>query len=389
MCTLRHISNEGTCTAGRIYGGRPIKDYNADYMRQESSKLSPKSSMRSSLSDFTDTTVSTWNQRHQPPTAEYPSVLSDRLKIDRIERINTFQRRLDYDTSNLNPRDPGPSFLDNNYRTERQIYMESLSDQLTKVLSTGAGSSHINGSLADSGIQTDNTSTSVPQIYVADASNTTQVVFAPKILKDAAVDTRNENNLQDIPFIDDEDEEKSKRRPPLNEKHKSMSNIPERIEEISSKEQSNERLSSSYNRAKSPTFVERFKKFFSDIGFVRASDTAINTNSNTFPKTLQDSYRQTHARSESPIRTEARESSTLPKDMRFRKAKSSQTVFIKHSSPANKDHVSVVQINGNEKDNDSSSETFIKEVVYIKSIESNVYPSKETGSTIIVVPPPD
>ncbi|XP_026483870.1 phosphatidylinositol 4-phosphate 5-kinase type-1 gamma isoform X6 [Vanessa tameamea] len=373
-------------TGGKVIG-RPIKDYNPDYLRQV--HLSPRSSVRSSLSDFTDTTISTWNQRNQLPT-EYPSVLSDRHKtLDRLP----FQRRIDFDTSNLNPREPGTSYADNVYRSSIQDRMESLSDQLTKVLSTGAGSSHINGSLADSGIQTDNASTSVPQIYVADAQTYTPGV---KILKDAAVDTRNEKNLQDIPFIDDDDEEKSWRRRSNLEKHKSMSNIPERIDEVSSKEHSNERLSNSLNRAKSPTFVEKFKKFFMDIGFVK-SDSAPNTQvSNTLPKSLNSSYR---TRSATPTTSETREASTLPKDMRFRKVRSTQTVYIKPESPlrirsnddiVRKEHVSVVQLNGDEHINDSKSESFIKEVVFVKSLENAaIYSGKDSGSTIIIVPPAD
>lgn len=268
--------------------------------------------------------------------------------------------------------------------------MESLSDQLTKVLSAGAGSSHINGSLADSGIQTDNNSTSVPQIYVAD----TTPVYTPT-KKDAAVGTRNKNNLQDIPFIDDEDDEaKFNRKKLLNEKHKSMSNIPERIEEVSSKEQSNERLSSSYNRARSPTFVERFKKFFADIGLVRSSDTDVNKDVNTLPKSLHGSYREAHSHSESPLRIDSRDASTLPKDMRFRKVQSSQTVYIRPDSPSvqsqTNQHVSVVQVNGDEKISDSSSEKIVKDVVYVKSLEhAKIYAGKDSGSTIIVVPPGD
>ncbi|CAG9794459.1 unnamed protein product [Diatraea saccharalis] len=384
-------------TPGRIYVGRPIKDYNPDYMRQIS-RLSPRSSLRSSMSDFTDTTISTWNQRHNQAATEYPSVLSDRLKILDRDRINTLQRRIDFDTSNLPG--PGTSYADNVYRTSIQERMESLSDQLTKVLSTGAGSSHINGSLADSGIQTDNTSTSVPQIYV---ESQTPVV---KFVKDAAVDTRNENNLQDIPFIDDEDEENklTKRRLHGLEKHKSMSNIPERIDEVSSLEQSNERLSNSFNRAKSPTFVEKFKKFFIDIGLVKTvsapntenTTTPPKTISNTLPKSLNSSYR---TRSVSPKPLETRESSTLPKDMRFRKVRSTQTVYIKQESPLllkrnqevqTNEHVSVVQLNGNEFIKDSESERIVKEVVYVKSIEkAEIYTGKDSGSTIIVIPPAD
>ncbi|XP_072937362.1 uncharacterized protein PIP5K59B isoform X2 [Epargyreus clarus] len=374
-------------TSGPKFVGRPIKDYNPDLLRQ---KFSPRSSLRSSMSDFTDTTISTWNQKHQIQT-EYPSVLSDRLKIIDRDRIGTFQRRIDFDI-------PGPSYADNVYRSSVQSRMESLSDQLTKVLSTGAGSSHINGSLADSGIQTDNTSTSVPQIFVAEA----QTTYAPvKILKDAAVDTRNENNLQDIPFIDDDDEEKPwKRRSNILEKHKSMSNIPERIDEVSSKEHSNERLSSSFNRAKSPTFVEKFKKFFIDIGLVKDSPVETDTGSrdaNTLPKSLNSSYR---TRSVTPtINLEARDASTLPKDMRFRKVRSTQTVYIKQESPVpsridkeiqTKEHVSVVQLNGDEHIRDSESERFIKEVVYVKTLEkAEIYTGPDSGSTIIVVPPAD
>ncbi|CAH1642995.1 unnamed protein product [Spodoptera littoralis] len=373
-------------TPGRIYIGRPIKDYNPDFLRQ--SRLSPRSSVRSSMSDFTDTTISTWNQRHpsiQPPT-EYPSVLSDRLKMDR-DRLVTFPRRIEFDTSNIS-REPGTSYGNNVYRTSIQDRMESLSDQLTKVLSTGAGSSHINGSLADSGIQTDNTSTSVPQIYVEAHTN-----FPKK--KDAAVDTRNENNLQDIPFIDDEDDEsKWKRRSNILEKHKSTSNIPERIDEVSSKEQSNERLTNSLNRAKSPTFVEKFKKFFVDIGLVKTDSTLAAENSNTLPKSLGSSYRKSATPS-----LEARETATLPKDMRFRKVRSTQTVYIKPESPIMSDkniqiskHVSVVQLNGDEHMSvkEKESETFIKEVVYVRSIEkAEIYSGKDSGSTIIIVPPAD
>ncbi|XP_052753947.1 phosphatidylinositol 4-phosphate 5-kinase type-1 alpha-like isoform X6 [Galleria mellonella] len=374
--------------AGRMYIGRPIMDYNPDLMRM-SSRLSPKSSRRSSLSDFTDTTISTWNQRHNQAPAEYPSVLSDRLKtMDR-----TFPRRIDFDTSNLTARDPATSYGDNVYRTTLQDRVESLSDQLTKVLSTGAGSSHINGSLADSGIQTDNTSTSVPQIYV-------EQPYTPvggKIYKDAAVDTRNKNNLQDIPFIDDDDDfsKSPRRRGLVLEKHKSMSNIPERIDEVSSKEHSNERLTNSFNRAKSPTFVEKFKKFFVDIGLVK-TESAPNTEVSTLPKNLNSSYR---TRSATPTQLESRDASTLPKDMRFRKVRSTQTVYIKQESPLlkrdqdvqTKDHVSVVQLNGDEHIKDSdASERFIKEIVYIKSIEqAEVYTGKDSGSTIIVIPPAD
>lgn len=372
---------EDVDTPGRIYIGRPIKDYNPDLLRQ--SRLSPRSSIRSSMSDFTDTTISTWNQRHpsiQPPT-EYPSVLSDRLKID---RDRTFPRRIEFDTSNLT-RDPGPSYSNNVYRASIQDRMDTLSDQLTKVLSTGAGSSHINGSLADSGIQTDNTSTSVPQIYVEATTN-----FPKK--KDAAVDTRNENNLQDIPFIDDEDEDaKWKRRSNILEKHKSTSNIPARIDEI--KEDSNERLTNSLNRAKSPTFVEKFKKFFVDIGLVKTDSTLAPETSNTLPKSLSSSYRKSGTPS-----LETRETATLPKDMRFRKVRSTQTVYIKQESPVMKEksvqlseHVSVVQLNGDEHIQDSQPrEQFIKEVVYIRSIEkAEIYSGKDSGSTIIVVPPAD
>lgn len=339
------------------------------------------------MSDFTDTTISTWNQRHpsiQQPT-EYPSVLSDRLKIIDRDRLGTFPRRIEFDTSNVN-RDPCTSYANNVYRASIQDRMESLSDQLTKVLSTGAGSSHINGSLADSGIQTDNTSTSVPQIYVEAHTN-----FPKK--KDAAVDTRNENNLQDIPFIDDEDEDtRWKRRSNILEKHKSTSNIPERIEEVSSKEHSNERLTNSLNRAKSPTFVEKFKKFFADIGLVKTESTLNTEAANTLPKSLNSSYR----RSATPT-LEARETSTLPKDMRFRKVRSTQTVYIRPESPITKEtgvtikeHVSVVQLNGDEHIKDSESEEFVKEVVYVRSIEkAEIYSGKDSGSTIIIVPPAD
>ncbi|XP_075988259.1 phosphatidylinositol 4-phosphate 5-kinase 59B isoform X2 [Anticarsia gemmatalis] len=373
-------------TPGRNYIGRPIKDYNPDLLRQ--SRLSPRSSLRSSMSDFTDTTISTWNQRHPQLPTEYPSVLSDRLKIIDRDRLGTYPRRIEFDTSNI-PRDPSTSYANNVYRSSMQDRMESLSDQLTKVLSTGAGSSHINGSLADSGIQTDNTSTSVPQIYVEAHTN------VPK-KKDAAVDTRNENNLQDIPFIDDEDEDgRWKRRSNILEKHKSTSNIPERIDEVSSKEHSHERLSNSLNRAKSPTFVEKFKKFFADIGLVKTESTMNTTtaeNANTLPKSLNSSYR----RSATPT-LEARETSTLPKDMRFRKVRSTQTVYIRQESPIMldravqaKEHVSVVQLNGNEYIQDSESERFIKDVVYVKSIEkAEVISSKNSGSTIIIVPPAD
>lgn len=345
------------------------------------------------MSDFTDTTISTWNQRHPQAATEYPSVLSDRLKILDRDRINTFQRRIDFDTSNLPIREPGTSYADNVYRTSIQDRMESLSDQLTKVLSTGAGSSHINGSLADSGIQTDNTSTSVPQIYIETQTHT------PKY-RDAAVDTRNENNLQEIPFIDEDDDDSKyfRKRGIIMEKHKSMSNIPERIDEVSSKEQSNERLSSSFNRAKSPTFVEKFKKFFADIGLVKSESTPnTETNANTLPKSLNSSYR---TRSASPAQIEPREASTLPKDMRFRKVRSTQTVYIKQESPLllkkdqevqTKEHVSVVQLNGDEHIRDAESEErFVKEVVYIKSIEkAEIYSGKDSGSTIIVIPPAD
>ncbi|XP_063370817.1 uncharacterized protein LOC134659129 isoform X11 [Cydia amplana] len=366
-------------TPGRKYN-KPIKDYNPELMKD---RLSPRSSLRSSLSDFTDTTISTWNQRHPQIPTEYPSVLSDRLK--NLDRDRFFQRRIDFDTSNLNPRDPGPSYLDNVYRATVQDRMDSLSAQLTKVLSTGAGSSHINGSLADSGIQTDNTSTSVPQIYIE-----TQVPGSPvKILKDAAVDTRNENNLQDIPFIDD-DEDLSKRRFVI-EKHKSMSNIPENLED----ETVVERLSNSYNRSKSPSFIEKFKKFFTDIGLVKADGADITTetsNPNTLPKSLNSSYR---TRSVTPTRSlEPREASTLPKDMRFRKVRSTQTVYIRQESPVSikKDaeqqtHVSVVKLNGNESE---ENEKVIRDVVYIKSIEkAEIYSTNDSGSTIIVVPPAD
>ncbi|CAH2229338.1 jg17087 [Pararge aegeria aegeria] len=379
-------------TGGKIIG-RPIRDYNPDYLRQ--ARMSPRSSLRSSMSDFTDTTISTWNQRHPQIPTEYPSVLSDRVKnIDR-DRL-PFQRRIDFDSSNLAA--PGTSYADNVYRPSVHDRMETLSDQLTKVLSTGAGSSHINGSLADSGIQTDNTSTSVPQIYISDAQTYTPVV---KILKDAAVDTRNDNNLQDIPFIDDDDDEKSWKRRTNLEKHKSMSNIPERIDEVSSREHSNERLSSSLNRAKSPTFVEKFKKFFMDIGLVK-SDSAPDTNTNarevnTLPKSMTSSYR---TRSVTPTASENREASTLPKDMRFRKVRSTQTVYIKPESPVRirsaneielKPHVSVVQLNGDEHNiKDSDSEKFIKEVVYVKSLENAaIYQGTDSGSTIIFVPPAD
>lgn len=385
--------NIGHLLSGRMYIGRPIMDYNPDVMRM--SRFSPRSSRRSSLSDFTDTTISTWNQRQPQAPTEYPSVLSDRLKLDR-ERMNTFQRRIDFDTSNLG-REAGTSYADNVYRTSIQERMETLSDQLTKVLSTGAGSSHINGSLADSGIQTDNTSTSVPQIYI----ETPYTPVGGKVYKDAAVDTRNKNNLQDIPFIDEDDDEKNPRRKGLVlEKHKSMSNIPERIDEVSSKEHSNERLSSSFNRSKSPTFVEKFKKFFMDIGLVKSEsspNTDIDVTANTLPKSLSSSYR---TRSVTPVRSlESREASTLPKDMRFRKVRSTQTVYIKPESPLvlrkdqeiqTKEHVSVVRLNGDEHIRDSESERFIKEVVYVKTIEqAEVYTANAGGSTIIIVPPAD
>ncbi|XP_041988719.1 phosphatidylinositol 4-phosphate 5-kinase type-1 alpha-like isoform X2 [Aricia agestis] len=367
--------------------GRPIKDYNPDYMRQ---RLSPRSSLRSSMSDFTDTTISTWNQRHQLPT-EYPSVLSDRTKtMDRLP----FPRRIDFDMSNL-IREPGTSYADNAYRSSLiQDRMESLSDQLTKVLSTGAGSSHIyNGSIADSGIQTDNTSTSVPQIYIAET--TTQVISGGKILKDASVDTRNENNYQEIPFIDEDDDDRWRRRTNIS-KHRSMTNIPEKIDEVSSKEHSNERLSSSLNRAKSPTFVEKFKQFFVDIGLVKAESTPITPtrDTNTLPKNMNSSFR---TRSATPTMTvEARDASTLPKDMRFRKVRSTQTVYIKPDSPLTvrsdvemrvKEHVSVIQLNGEEQIRDSKSETFITKVDYVKSIgNAAIYTTKDSGSTIIKVP---
>lgn len=383
------IITDTAILTGRMYIGRPIKDYNPDMLRQ--SRLSPRSSVRSSVSDFTDTTISTWNQRHPLPATEYPSVLSDRVNIDR----RPFQRRIEFDTANL--ANPGTSYADNVYRTSITERMESLSDQLTKVLSTGAGSSHINGSLADSGIQTDNTSTSVPQIYIADAP-------VVKILKDAAVDTRNENNLQDLPYLPyiDDDEELNKRT--NIEKHKSMSNIPERIDEIS--QESNERLTNSLNRAKSPTFVEKFKKFFADIGLVKSDSvptTSTNeTNANTLPKSLNSSYR---TRSATPTR-EPRDASTLPKDMRFRKVRSTQTVYIKAESPVltrdqeiqtreplltRKDtHVSVVKLNGSDDIKESDSEVFIKETLYVRSIENaEIYSTNNSGSTIIVIPPTD
>ncbi|XP_037871119.1 phosphatidylinositol 4-phosphate 5-kinase type-1 gamma isoform X2 [Bombyx mori] len=380
-------------TPGRFIG-RPIKDYNPEYLRQ--ARLSPRSSVRSSMSDFTDTTISTWNQRHPPAPAEYPSVLSDRLKILDRDRINNYQRRIDFDTSNLTARDPGPSsafYADNAYRSNVQERMETLSEQLTKVLSTGAGSSHINGSLADSGIQTDNTSTSVPQIYVSEAN-----VGPPlKELRDAAVDTRNENNLQDIPFIDDDDDVRWKRRANI-EKHKSMSNIPERVEETA-KELAEERLTNSLNRAKSPTFVEKFKKFFADIGLVKPEVENTERDANTLPKSLNSSYR---TRSATPTSLETRETSTLPKDMRFRKVRSTQTVYIRQESPLLRDrevqtppqtkeqHVSVVQLNGDEHVKCEDSEKFLKEIVYIKSIDkAEIYTGKDSGSTIIVIPPAD
>ncbi|XP_022114225.1 phosphatidylinositol 4-phosphate 5-kinase type-1 gamma isoform X3 [Pieris rapae] len=348
-------------TPGRLYV-RPIKDYNPDFMRIRS----PRSSVRSSLSDFTDTTISTYQR--QQITTEYPSVLSDRLKIDRPFR------RIDFDP-NLQIREPGTSYDENMYRIRE---MDTLSDQLTKVLSTGAGSSHINGSLADSGIQTDNTSTSVPQIF-----NESQSV---KTVKDAAVDTRNDDNLQDIPFIDEEEFEKKRN---VLEKHKSTSNIPEIIET------KNERLSMSLNRAKSPTFVEKFKKFFMDIGLVKAESTP---NTDVQANTLRMS--SGHARSVSPNTFEPRESSTLPKDMRFRKVRSTQTVYIKPESPLPEipketeppkpEHVSVVKLNGDEYIKDSESERVIKEVVYVKSLDkSAIYSGKDSGSTIIFVPPAD
>lgn len=376
-----------------MYIGRPIVDYNPDLILRQS-RLSPRSSMRSSLSDFTDTTISTWNQRQPLPKAEYPSVLSDRLKV--MDR-GPFQRRVEFDTANLSIKEPGPSYAGNVYRSSIQDRMETLSEQLNKVLSTGADSSHINGSLADSGIHTDNTSTSVPQIYVADT-----VVRKPG-MKDASVDTRNENNQQEIPFIDEDEEEKRKRLSNM-EKHKSMSNIPERIEEI--QEHSIERLSNSLNRAKSPTFVDKFKKFFTDIGLVK-SDSVPNTSSaqterdsNTLPKSLNSSYR---TRSATPTRSEVRDASTLPKDMRFRKVLSSQTVYLRSDSPigmkdqeiqTGEEHVSVVQLNGDESSNrhseQKSSETYNKEVVYLRSIEkAEIYSGKDSGSTIIIVPPAD
>lgn len=372
------------------------------------------------MSDFTDTTISTWNQRHPPQTTEYPSVLSDRFKI--TDRDRTFPRRIDFDTSNLNPRDPCTSYADTVYRSAIHERMESISDQLTKVLSTGAGSSHINGSLADSGIQTDNTSTSVPQIYVADAQTYTLNL---KILKDAAVDTRNENNLQDIPFIDDDDDEKFlKRRSNILEKHKSMSNIPEKIDEVSSKEHSIERLSSSFNRAKSPSFVEKFKKFFTDIGIVKSDSTPDTNHDDITLNTLPKSTNSSNYKTSTLTSAEVRDSSTLPKDMRFRKVRSTQTVYIKPNSPVlsrdqeiqTNEHVSVVKVNGDEHIKDSKSERsigtelenvikgtksveflketasegFVKDVVYIRSIgSSEIYKGKDSGSTIIVVPPAD
>lgn len=376
-------------SSGRMYIGRPILDYNPDLMRQ--SRLSPRSSRRSSMSDFTDTTISTWNQRHPPPKAEYPSVLSDRLKI--MDR-GPFPRRIEFDTSNLVARgepSTSTSYADN-YRTSIQDRMETLSEQLTKVLSTEVGSSHINGSLADSGIHTDNTSTSVPQIYVVETA------LRKPGMKDASVDTRNENNQQEIPFIDEDDEDKWKRLSNV-ERHKSMSNIPERIEEL--QEHSSERLSNSLNRAKSPTFVEKFKKFFTDIGLVKA-DSAPNTSeqverdSSTLPKSLNSSYR---TRSATPTRSETRDASTLPKDMRFRKVFSSQTVYLRPDSPVlmrdqeiqtRKEHVSVVQLNGDESVQEVSSERVIKEIVYVKSLDkAEIYSGKDSGSTIIVVPPAD
>lgn len=368
-------------------------------------RLSPKSSLRSSMSDFTDTTISTWNQRHQPNT-EYPSVLSDRLKTLDRDRLNPYPRRIDFDTSNLSPRDPCTSYEANVYRSVIQNRMDTLSDQLTKVLSTGAGSSHINGSLADSGIQTDNTSTSVPQIYLADAQTSyTPVILTPtpvKILKDAAVDTRNENNLQDIPFIDDDDDGLPKRRSNVLEKHKSMSNIPERIDESSS--ESHERLSSSLNRARSPTFVDKFKKFFVDIGFVKPAENLPVDGSKTaatLPKS--QSYRQVAKRA-SPAQSMdlSRVTATLPKDMRFRKVISTQTVYIKPATPVltrnqetqsrhqqtdSKDHVSVVQVNGSET---FASENSRSEVVFVNTIsKAEIYAGNDSGSTIIIVPPAD
>ncbi|XP_045538557.1 phosphatidylinositol 4-phosphate 5-kinase type-1 gamma isoform X3 [Papilio machaon] len=389
-------------TPGRKLVGRTIKDYNPEILLRQTSRLSPRSSLRSSMSDFTDTTISTWNQKPRIPQmpTEYPSVLSDRLKIIDRDRIGTFQRRIDFDTSNLTSREAGPSYADNVYRSSIQDRMESLSDQLTKVLCTGAGSTHINGSLADSGIQTDNTSTSVPQIYIAEPHTNFPPVI--KILKDASVDTRNENNLQDIPFIDDDDEEKqAKRRSNILEKHKSMSNIPEKIDEVSSREHSNERLSSSLNRAKSPTFVEKFKKFFMDIGLVKTDSASLTETPlrepSTLPKSLNSSYR---TRSVTPIRSEAREASTLPKDMRFRKVRSTQTVYFRTESPIpiinsdmgsqTNEHVSVVQLNGDEHIRDSESERYVKEVVYVRSLDkAEIYSGNDSGSTIIIVPPAD
>ncbi|CAH2056420.1 unnamed protein product, partial [Iphiclides podalirius] len=381
-------------TPGRKLVGRTIKDYNPDLLLRQSSRLSPRSSLRSSMSDFTDTTISTWNQRHHPiaqAATEYPSVLSDRLKV--IDRA-TFQRRIEFDTSNLTAREPGPSYADSVYRATVQDRMESLSEQLAKVLSAGAGSSHINGSLADSGIQTDNASTSVPHIYVAEAP-------AVKILKDAAVDTRNENNLQEIPFIDDDDEERQwRRRPNALERHKSTSNIPERIDEVGSAERSSERLSSSFNRARSPTFVERFKKFFADIGIVKsgsepiASDATTAARESTLPKSLNSSYR---TRSVTPT-VESREASTLPKDMRFRKVRSTQTVYIRPESPAPvarapppNAHVSVVRLNGDEHLARSDDGLGLpKDAVYVRSLDkAAIYTGNDSGSTIIVVPPAD
>ncbi|KAI5643655.1 phosphatidylinositol-4-phosphate 5-Kinase domain-containing protein [Phthorimaea operculella] len=340
---------------GRI--GRPIRDYNPDYMKTRS----PRSSLRSSMSDFTDTTISTWNQRHVPPPqqpTEYPSVLSDRLKI--IDRDRTIPRRIDFD-SNL----PGTSYGDNMYRVSFRERQESLSDQLTKVLSVGTGSSHINGSLADSGIQTDNTSTSVPQIYIAE-TQTTPVI---KILKDAAVDTRNENNLQDIPFIDDDEDDRFKRKIIL-EKHKSMTNIPDRIIEDTKEE----RLSNSLNRSKSPTFVDKFKQFFVDIGLVKSDSLPITQTDDIALQTQTLPKNMSRTRSVTPTGLESRDSSTLPKDMRFRKVRSTQTVYIRQESPIlnkstrSKDHVSVVKLNGEEEIIDSS-EALLKEVVYITSSE--------------------
>ncbi|XP_048485702.1 phosphatidylinositol 4-phosphate 5-kinase type-1 beta isoform X1 [Plutella xylostella] len=390
-------------TPGRKYN-RTIKDYDPDYIDLRNSKLSPRSSLRSSHSDFTDTTISTWNQRHQPSATEYPSVLSDRLKTmdrDRMN-LNTFQRRLDFDSSNMVPRDACAAYnVETEFRTTK-ARMDSLTEQLNKVLSTGAGSSHINGSLADSGIQTDNTSTSVPQIYVDAQTGFSPTVLTPphvKILKDAAVDTRNENNLQDIPFIDDEEEGFIKRRSVL-EKHKSTSNIPERIEDT---EQSHERLSSSLNRAKSPTFVEKFKQFFVDIGLVRNAEANSDPDVrlNTLPKQSTVSNPSRLVRSTTPTRSAElnREASTLPKDMRFRKVRSTQTVYIRQESPVNlrrnaqsqtNEHVSVIKINGEESIRDSVCEKVIKEVVYVSTIDkAQIYTGTDSGSTIIVVPPAD